>query len=88
MVNLHGSGKIDRMNTQTFPLPPAKVQAHADTNGVPPEQKELTEAGLAAFDLQRARDRRDPAHERREQDRRERVAMSEIPNWFRHNQGA
>ena len=48
----------------------------------------LTEEGLAAFDLQRARDRRDPNHERREQDRRERVEMSQIPNWFRNNQGA
>ena len=66
----------------------AQIEAVSPASFEVAEPEVLTEAGFIEFDLKRARDRRDPAHERREQDRRERVAMSEIPNWFRHNQGA
>ena len=70
-------------------LPLVPAQATAQNEAVSPTSFDAAEQeAFAAFDLQRARDRRDPAHERREQDRRERVEMSEIPNWFRHNQGA
>ena len=70
-------------------LPLVPAQATAQIEAVSPASFEVAEQeAFAAFDLQRARERRDPAHERREQDRRERVEMSEIPNWFRHSQGA
>ena len=31
------NSKIDASSARKFPLPPAKVQAYADTNGVPPK---------------------------------------------------
>lgn len=35
-------GRSGRTASEVFPLPPAKVQAYADRNGIPPERKGLT----------------------------------------------